>query len=487
LAKAEKNNTIIAEYAYDPYGMRTSKVANGKKIHYIYEGNKLIFEKNIITGAIKSYIYGLGKLLSRIEGTTDNEEAERYYFSSDHLGSVRVATNETREIIWKGEFSAFGQLLFEEVLDDEFDPEIIFAGHQLDENIGLYYAKARWYDAATGRFVSVDPVKDGLNWYVYAGNNPLGFIDSKGLEDTPIINSGYDYLQWKESQKEPEPPPPPTEPPIEELKPTPNPYETLWYVDIPGDEEEENTEPEVINVYVEPNAVLSSGDDIQKSPVLVIAEVGANLLILVLPGGFAINDEPAVKEFVTNKLFDQAAPIVDGTYFILADRGGGVKVSPLTNKVYNGKENFMSKLNAVVFWAALGIGEAVKSNANSGDTETYYRTMSQTDYNTLVKTKNVPATSETFISPTEAFVNNYNGVTVQLNVVEGTTNSLLNVGVGDSSNLVSATYNLPTVSKGWTNTSAFFKAEGGQINIGLGKGVALDIFNSNIITFKVVP
>jgi len=205
LTKAEKNNTIIAEYTYDPNGLRTSKVVDGNTIHFIYEGNKLIFEKNITTEEVKSYVYAFGKLLTRIESTTDNEEAEHYYFSTDHLGSVRVVTDETGEVAWKGEFSAYGQLLFEETLDDGFDPEIIFAGHEYDKDIQLYYAKARWYDASTGRFVSVDPIKDGLNWYVYCSNNPLRFIDPRGLEDTPIINSGLDYQQWvkdKESENQ---------------------------------------------------------------------------------------------------------------------------------------------------------------------------------------------------------------------------------------------------------------------------------------------
>ncbi len=38
----------------------------------------------------------------------------------------------------------------------------------------------------------------------------------------------------------------------------------------------------------------------------------------------------------------------------------------------------------------------------------------------------------------------------------------------------------------WTEDYAFFNAEGDQINIGLGKGKALEIFNSNISIFEKV-
>ena len=36
-------------------------------------------------------------------------------------------------------------------------------------------------DATIGRFINVDPVQDGTNWYVYCNNNPLSFVDPTGL------------------------------------------------------------------------------------------------------------------------------------------------------------------------------------------------------------------------------------------------------------------------------------------------------------------
>jgi hypothetical protein len=124
---------------------------------------------------------------------------------------------------------------------------------------------------------------------------------------------------------------------------------------------------------------------------------------------------------------------------------------------------------------------------NNSTTETFYRTMSKTDYGTFLKTGKIPATKETFISPTQAFSEGYEGVTVQFNVKTGTTSALEQIGVRDVSNLTKNTYgNMPTVQKGWTQNNAFFKGEGNQINIGLGQGAALDVFNNNIVNFKVV-
>jgi hypothetical protein len=67
----------------------------------------------------------------------------------------------------------------------------------------------------------------------------------------------------------------------------------------------------------------------------------------------------------------------------------------------------------------------------------------------------------------------------------GTTDALVNVGVRDSSALTAQAFpDTPLVSKGWTATSAFFKGEGNQINIGLGRGAALDIFNQGLIDWE---
>jgi len=113
--------------------------------------------------------------------------------------------------------------------------------------------------------------------------------------------------------------------------------------------------------------------------------------------------------------------------------------------------------------------------------------MSQEHYESLQKTKKVSATSETFISPTKSFSEDYKGVTVKLDVNDGTTAKLEQIGVKDSSKRTRVKYpEMPGVSKGWAGENALFKAEGNQINIGLGKGKALETFNENISSFEKV-
>jgi len=67
-------------------------------------------------------------------------------------------------------------------LEYQFDEPLFFTGKQWDEDAQLYYFNARWYDPETGRFIMEDPVRDGLNWYVYCSNNPVNYVDPTGLE-----------------------------------------------------------------------------------------------------------------------------------------------------------------------------------------------------------------------------------------------------------------------------------------------------------------
>ncbi len=57
-----------------------------------------------------------------------------------------------------------------------------YCGEYYDEETGMTYLRARYYDPSIGRFISEDPVKDGLNWYIYCANNPVNNVDSWGLD-----------------------------------------------------------------------------------------------------------------------------------------------------------------------------------------------------------------------------------------------------------------------------------------------------------------
>ena len=133
-----------------------------------------------------------------------------------------------------------------------------------------------------------------------------------------------------------------------------------------------------------------------------------------------------------------------------------------------------------------GSGALGKSSSVFGETKTFYRTMALEHYDELLLTGKIPASTETFISPSLAYAQKFSGVNVQLTVNASTIDSLLDIGVRNAAVGGEIYGSLPLVQSGWTSSNAFFKYENNVINIGLGNGKALDIFNHNLIDFKKV-
>jgi RHS repeat-associated protein len=61
-----------------------------------------------------------------------------------------------------------------------------FSGKEMDEETGFYYYGYRDYRPQAARFTTVDPIRDGSNWYAYVNNDPVNWVDLWGLE-------GYSY------------------------------------------------------------------------------------------------------------------------------------------------------------------------------------------------------------------------------------------------------------------------------------------------------
>ena len=101
------------------------------------------------------------------------------YFKDFH-GNIAGKTTKTGEMFnemgIKMDYDAFGN----QWIGDVPDP-FGYCGEYLDSESNLIYLRNRYYNSTIGRFITEDPVKDGLNWYAYAGNNPVMFFDPSGL------------------------------------------------------------------------------------------------------------------------------------------------------------------------------------------------------------------------------------------------------------------------------------------------------------------
>ena len=63
--------------------------------------------------------------------------------NTDHLGSTVLVTDENGDTVWSSEYTPFGQITMEEGI---LTKAAKFTGKDLDEDTGLYYFNARWYE-----------------------------------------------------------------------------------------------------------------------------------------------------------------------------------------------------------------------------------------------------------------------------------------------------------------------------------------------------
>ena len=173
-----------AEYEYNSSGLRTSKTVNGEKTDFILDGIYVIAE--IKDGDVTNYIRGLcGIIYSK-----DKKGTKTYYVTNNH-GDVTALVNSSGTIIKEYTYDEYG---VETNPDKEDTNPFRYCGEYYDTETGFIYLRARYYDPTLGRFISEDPARDEINWYIYSGNNPIMFIDPSGN----IREAGYVNGVWCE-------------------------------------------------------------------------------------------------------------------------------------------------------------------------------------------------------------------------------------------------------------------------------------------------
>jgi RHS repeat-associated protein len=109
------------------------------------------------------------------------------YLGKDALGSVRGATNDYGLLEERYEYDAFGKL-YKGDLNSGMN--LGYTGKPYDTATGLYNYGYRDYQPEVARFTTVDPIRDGANWFAYVNNDPVNYVDPWGLESTTIFFYG---------------------------------------------------------------------------------------------------------------------------------------------------------------------------------------------------------------------------------------------------------------------------------------------------------
>ena len=113
----------------------------------------------------------------------DNPELYQFYYHSDHLGSSSLITNLDGEIVQHIEYVPFGEVFIEE-RNNKWNTPFLFNAKELDEETGLYYYGARYYDPRTSVWISTDPLQEkypSVSSYAYCYLSPIRYFDPTGM------------------------------------------------------------------------------------------------------------------------------------------------------------------------------------------------------------------------------------------------------------------------------------------------------------------
>jgi RHS repeat-associated protein len=162
-------------YAYDGDGLLQSRT-QGTTTNFLWD--PATSPSRLLAQGGDRIVYGLGPLyVIKADGTTRA-------LARDGGKSVRAEVDGAGAVTGSWRYRAYGEI---NQTSGQSTPSALGYAGQLRDPSGLYYVRARWYDAATGRFLSRDPLSATvasprtLNAYGYGAGNPVRFGDPYGL------------------------------------------------------------------------------------------------------------------------------------------------------------------------------------------------------------------------------------------------------------------------------------------------------------------
>ncbi len=191
------NGGQTTSYTYNDSGIRTGKTAGGIEHRYLLDGSLILSEE--YDGKLFLYMYdenGAPIGLKYRENSYGKDVFDVYLFEKNLQGDViGIFREDGTQVVWY-DYDAWGNRIDGAWVDNEKYEELFYAnpfryrGYYQDSETGFYYCGSRYYDPATGRFISADSTNILLNTpmsltdknlYSYCDNNPVMRVDNGGM------------------------------------------------------------------------------------------------------------------------------------------------------------------------------------------------------------------------------------------------------------------------------------------------------------------
>lgn len=174
----ESNSLISAPnavtYTYDGDGLRQTRTTSTSTTHFTWDHSASV--PHLLSDDANYYVYGPnGRPLEQISIAT----AAVSWLHTDQLGSVRLLTDSTGAVTGTKTFDPYGKVV---ATTGTATSPFGFSGEYTDADSGFIYLRHRYYDPATGQFLSVDPaINLTQDPYSYGNDDPLDQTDPLGL------------------------------------------------------------------------------------------------------------------------------------------------------------------------------------------------------------------------------------------------------------------------------------------------------------------
>lgn len=182
-----ESESSLGTYDYNYAGMRIRHLGSNRgDIHYVYDDRSVLEELDNNTDNLVAHYRYADRLIS----LTTPTDTQFYHFSS--LGTTANLTDDGGNTRVSYRTDPYGEITEQEGTSVN---RHVFTGHETDEETGLIYMEARYYDPDSARFLTQDSylgqpgTPPSLNRYLYAYSNPTVYIDLHGYSSTSVIPS----------------------------------------------------------------------------------------------------------------------------------------------------------------------------------------------------------------------------------------------------------------------------------------------------------